>query len=118
MLVRQIRNTVRAGARREQVWSDSAEGQLERNLQRIADIVFEDGARLVVITYPFGELQGFCNSRLRRFASARGLPLVDAAEAYANRCGERHCDELLFHDNHPTAAGHEMIAGALYDLLR
>lgn len=118
MLLRQIRNTSAASTRPEVTSADPAVRRLEHNLRRIADTVGEHDARLVLITYPFGELQAFCNTRLRRLASERGLPLVDAAEAYANRCGDRHCDELLFGDNHPTAAGHEMIALALYDVLR
>jgi len=97
---------------------DPSARRLDRNLDRIAEIVEQHEARLLVLTYPYGELQNHCNRRLRGFAERAGLALVDTTDAYASRCGSTHCEELLFFDNHPSAAGHEMIARLLDQALR
>jgi lysophospholipase L1-like esterase len=97
---------------------DAGARQLGRNLDRIADLVQQHDAQLVVLTYPYGTLQSHCNVILREFARRRGLLLVDTAAHYEELCGTRHCEELLFFDNHPSAAGQEMIARLLADALR
>jgi len=91
--------------------------QLRANLGRIHERISAQGAELILVTYPYGSLQSVCNEVLREFASSSGLALADSAPAYAERCGDRHCADLLYDDNHPREAGHRLIAEALEPFL-
>lgn len=89
------------------------ERTLQGNLQRIADLLRHNDIRLILLTYPYGEVQAAANDVLHKFAEDRGIPLVDMAAVFQGIDPETVRHELLFDDNHPREPGHGLIADAL-----
>lgn len=92
--------------------------RLHGNLLRIAELTRTAGVRLVLLTYPYGEVQAISDEQIRRVADEAGLQLIDIAEVFREPCAGDGREELLFFDNHPREKGHELIAETLLEALR
>jgi lysophospholipase L1-like esterase len=92
--------------------------RLVANLERLAREARSQGIKLVLMTYPSeGELYRYSNRMIRTAALASETPLVDLAKAFKRACPDEACEELLFPDRHPTAAGCGLIARTLEDAI-
>ncbi len=91
---------------------------LRANLERLVRDIRAVGARPVLITYPSRVgVYAATNELIRQASEATQSTLVDSAALAARRCKDVRCQELLFDDQHPREAGHELIARALLDAL-
>jgi lysophospholipase L1-like esterase len=86
--------------------------RLRRNLSAISELARQREVRLVLLTYPHGELQAIVNEQLRAAADDAGLDLIDIEEAFRAPCAGG-CKNLLFFDNHPRKEGHALIAATI-----
>ncbi len=87
------------------------------NLHVIIERTREAGAIPVLLTYPSDrDAYGMTNPFIRATAEAERVRLVDLAAAFAAECPDGKCP-LLFPDQHPTAAGHELVARVLFEAL-
>lgn len=104
-----------AGTRR----GSGADGKrLVANLERLAREAGSQGITLVLMTYPSeGELYRYSNRMIRTAALATHTPLVDLAKTFKRACPDEACEDLLFPDRHPTAAGCALIARTLADAI-
>jgi lysophospholipase L1-like esterase len=57
------------------------------------------------------------NEVIRSFAIKSNTPLVDLEAVFMKPCPTESCPKFLFGDNHPTAAGHAIVAEAVRDHL-
>jgi lysophospholipase L1-like esterase len=91
--------------------------RLEENLNAILMEVRRRGSKPVLLTYPSSaESYGGANRVIRRVGVATGTPVVDLAKVFEHRCPAGECAEL-FSDQHPTAAGHDLVAETLLETL-
>jgi lysophospholipase L1-like esterase len=90
---------------------------LRWNLAAIGRSVRAAGAEPVLVTYPSGSsLYGDANAVMRTAAREASLRLLDVTPAFAARCPEWTCPELLA-DQHPSVSGHLLLAQTMARLL-
>lgn len=103
--------------RHDREGADAISADLARNLFAIREAVRHAGAELLLLTYPAEQnLYLLADRQLRSVASETSTPFVDLAARFRPRCGSTPCD-LLFPDQHPTAAGHAMVTQHLVEAL-
>ena len=94
------------------------ERNLDRNLKKIAETCQRFGVTPVFATYPSEvAAYGTANKHIRRAAVRIPVALVDTHPAFARVCPVEPCPKFLYADHHPTARGHEIVAGVLKERL-
>ena len=86
---------------------------LQRNLEDMAVRIRRAGTLPILLTYPSDRAAyGDANRVIRSTAASAGIRLIDLTATFRNRCPGGTCPEL-FPDQHPTAAGHALVARAI-----
>jgi lysophospholipase L1-like esterase len=119
------RDRLRVGEREFDVRQEPADpgrlasrSPLPTNLRLLVDRSRERGVEVHLMTYPARtRLYEMANPVIRKFARESNTPLVDLEAVFGKRCSSAECPEFLFGDNHPNAAGAELIAETVRDHL-
>jgi len=96
-------------------------GALARNLEEMVRRVRNGETKLLLMTYPAQvnlELYATANRMIQSVARQTGAPLVDLQTVFAARCPDLRCQEYLFRDGHPNAAGYRIVAAEVSEKLR
>jgi lysophospholipase L1-like esterase len=95
------------------------EPRLRTNLEYMVATAREAGVQPILLTYPASNAIYHAASRtLRRVGSATGAPVIDVTPFFGQQCaGGKKCP-LLFRDQHPTVAGHQLAAQAIASAIK
>src|SRR5262249_24997738 len=90
---------------------------LERNLQEMAARIRRANGEPIFLTYPSDQgAYGDATRVIRSTAASTGIRLIDLPPTFRDRCPGWTCREL-FPDQHPTPAGHALVARTIADSL-
>jgi len=95
------------------IGGDETASAMRRNLEEMVQRARKGGTKLLLMTYPPQRKSGYyamANHWIRGVAQRTGTPLVNLQTAFASRCSDADCRELLFRDGHPNAAGYRLVA--------
>lgn len=110
--------TYRLGAYRRADVESNAGRSLSENLPYIQSVVQRHGSKLVLVGYPSQyDLYGRANTRSKATAEQHGIPWVETHRDLVPLCASDRCENYLYEDRHPRAAGHAWIAGQVMPLL-
>jgi lysophospholipase L1-like esterase len=96
-------------------------GTLISNLEEMVQRARNAGTKLLLVTYPPQRdpgLYAMASSLIQGVARRTGTPLVNLQSAFASRCSDAYCRELLFRDGHPKAAGYRLVAEEVSEKLQ
>ncbi len=105
-------------ARDENLAPDEHRRSVRRDLARAAALADAAGTPLVLLTYAGDRAAyGEANAAIRAAADELGAPLVECAAPTAAAIARHGYDALLYPDQHPRAAGYELVARLVLDAL-
>ena len=89
---------------------------LSDRLTEAVEIIRRQGARPVLLTYPYPRgMYEIASAQIREVAREGAVDLVDVGERMQGECPVDPCKELFFDDFHPTARTHQIIAGMILE---